>query len=460
MIRIELSGAAVVACRFAIAPLYEVNSLLGPLAGHVEAGTITPWVARMRDRYREASADPAVRALAFLRRRHAYMADFVAPPPAGPHETIASQLAVMRATPLALARAELDRNLAALPDPGPELAALYAAPDVVERLARGLERAWTALIEPEWPVLRSILEQDIVHRAGRLTAYGWAEALTGLSDRVRWRPDGTGGAIELAGFERFATRRTADAVLLVPTIFPGLGVQAEPDWPVTISYPARGVAALWERGDARTAGPDALGRLLGRTRAALLRALDGPATTTHLAAQLRLSLGGAGDHLAVLRDAGLVARDRQGRSVRYRRTALGDALLAPSGAPASAPVDGDDHRAGQRVGRDVEAHDGGRGFGVNAERLDVQGVHGEHVAVRVAGGRGGAAERLDPVVRTGLHADLGTGGPGAGRQLGDRGGDVEQRPVPEPAAGRRVGVEAGDREAPRALGEPRPGQLG
>ncbi|MWA06756.1 hypothetical protein F8568_041725 [Actinomadura sp. LD22] len=42
-------------------------------------------------------------------------------------------------------------------------------------------------------MLRSILEQDIVHRAGRLAAYGWAEALDGLSRQVRWR----GGAIEI-----------------------------------------------------------------------------------------------------------------------------------------------------------------------------------------------------------------------------------------------------------------------
>jgi DNA-binding transcriptional ArsR family regulator len=60
----------------------------------------------------------------------------------------------------------------------------------------------------------------------------------------------------------------------------------------------------------------------------LLTALDQPASTTQLARSLGLATGAAGDHLAILQAAGLLTKARSGRSVLYRRTPLGDALVA------------------------------------------------------------------------------------------------------------------------------------
>jgi DNA-binding transcriptional ArsR family regulator len=109
-------------------------------------------------------------------------------------------------------------------------------------------------------------------------------------------------------------------------VWPKVAVYTGPSWPHALIYPARGTAALFEPD--HVPSPSALADLVGRSRARLLSMLAEPASTTQLAATLRLAPGAVGDHLAVLRRAGLVNRARAGRSVLYRRTPLGDALTA------------------------------------------------------------------------------------------------------------------------------------
>jgi DNA-binding transcriptional ArsR family regulator len=72
--------------------------------------------------------------------------------------------------------------------------------------------------------------------------------------------------------------------------------------------------------------------VLGRTRATLLGQLDLPMTTTQLASLLSLSAPTLNAHLQSLQAAGLVSSRRDGRSVLYARTDLGERLLA--GSPA------------------------------------------------------------------------------------------------------------------------------
>jgi DNA-binding transcriptional ArsR family regulator len=119
-------------------------------------------------------------------------------------------------------------------------------------------------------------------------------------------------------------------LVLVPNGFGHGWIAVDPPDGYALVYPARGIAAPV---DSRTA--DGLDRLIGRERARILRALDQPASTTHLVSLLGSRLGSVGDHLAVLRDAGLVSRARTGRSVLYRRTPLGDALCPATIPPSS-----------------------------------------------------------------------------------------------------------------------------
>jgi DNA-binding transcriptional ArsR family regulator len=84
-----------------------------------------------------------------------------------------------------------------------------------------------------------------------------------------------------------------------------------------------GIAGVWA-----TDGQDddALEALIGQRRAQILRELNRPASTLHLAQRMQTSPGGISDHLKILRRAGLVTGRREGRQVIYTRTVKGDTL--------------------------------------------------------------------------------------------------------------------------------------
>ena len=77
-----------------------------------------------------------------------------------------------------------------------------------------------------------------------------------------------------------------------------------------------------------TAKPQALGALIGPTRAAVLQAIGtNPRTTEELARRAGISAASASEHSGVLRRSGLVESDRDRNRMRHRLTALGLALL-------------------------------------------------------------------------------------------------------------------------------------
>ena len=253
-------------------------------------------------------------------------ADFLAPVPASVHTTIGDLLDQVRSTPPGQVRREVAEALRRQPRADPRVERILTGDGAAGYVADVLAAAWQALLEPEWRTLRAILERDVVYRAGQLASKGWAAALDGLHADLAWRP-GPHRAHPLAGRRGRRAGRPRPAVhplgvrLARARAVPRPAVAAGPDLPGP-----RGVRAV---GAARPAGPGtALHRLLGSSRAAILLALEDPASTTQLAATLGQSLGGIGDHLAVLREAGLITRARSGRSVLYRRTPVGDALAA------------------------------------------------------------------------------------------------------------------------------------
>jgi DNA-binding transcriptional ArsR family regulator len=172
--------------------------------------------------------------------------------------------------------------------------------------------------------MRALLEGDVLRRAQAL-AFGGPEALfADLHRSVRYRD----GLVEIdKECVRAEVRPSGRGVLLVPSIFawPHLLAVIEPPWQPTLLYPPRGTAKLWIPSPEEPG--DALREALGRGRASVLKGLLVPRSTTEIARQTGTSTGTVSEHLSRLRKAGLAEPHRLGRSVFYRLSYEGEALL-------------------------------------------------------------------------------------------------------------------------------------
>ena len=115
------------------------------------------------------------------------------------------------------------------------------------------------------------------------------------------------------------------------------------------------------RGDADARAGVVFEALADATRRAVLRdvAARGPRTATELAAELPISRQAVAKHLAVLREAGLVAHERAGREARFTATL---APLAEAEGWLQATGAAWDDRL-ERLGRRARGRDGPIGGG-------------------------------------------------------------------------------------------------
>ncbi len=315
MLRLSFTARDVARTRFAISPLWEVVASVRALR-RLDVHTVhRPWAALVTPRL--AAVDWGLLAALVPDRR---IPGFVAPPPATPVPDLAVELAALRATPPEQVRA-------GLPD-DPALDAFRADPDAgLDRLCAQVHAYFDSAIAPYWPRIRALLEGDVLRRARLLAEGGAQRLLNDIDPAVSWADD------ELA----VAHRDTAASMtlrgrglLLVPSVFvwPRVFSLVADPWQPTLRYPPRGVATLWERGESRS--PSALGKVVGASKARILSELDVPTSTKELSALTGLTAAAVSQHLTAMRDAGLVAGHRVGRSVLYARTQAAEALLAAS----------------------------------------------------------------------------------------------------------------------------------
>jgi DNA-binding transcriptional ArsR family regulator len=312
----QVNADTLASSRFVVSPLAEVIASLQTLErGIARHPGERQWLDRHCPAYRDRqAADPLTALLVQVGLGRSWNADFLTPAPAPGEATFAQEVAHVRGTPPAAARADLAVSL------GAPLPPVLDRPDLPHRAASLLDWVWTETVRPYWARRRRILEADVVARTAQVSRGGWAAALDDMRPGMRWLGE---GRLQINAHD-YPPRDILGAQLLFVPVTPGYGWVAW-DMPhrYAVVYPCSGALAGAELAPV----PEALGPLLGPARAGILVLLDTPKSTTQLVALTGQGLGSVGRHLKVLLGARLVRRRRAGRSVLYYRTDVGDALV-------------------------------------------------------------------------------------------------------------------------------------
>ena len=327
MIRLRMSAADLEQMRFAYSPLAEVAESLYMLS----AGQIRPmhraWFAMTRDALRRVDLT-LLRAVVPARGS---VASFLLSGAADAATSIDQQLRLVADYPSEQLRQDLDVVWGGeqLPEPARQL--LADGPAGARRLADALGRYWTVAIEPHWRQIRAVLDADVAYRAARLATGGIAGLLADLHPDLELQEH----AIRIDNPRHSIDHDLRGAgLLLVPCVFAWPHIVIDQGSPgerhPSLTYGPRGIGTLWPNELPPAAEDDALGALLGRSRAAILVSVDLPRSTTDLARELGQSPPAVSAHLAVLRRNGLVTSWRNGRRVLYQRTPLATSIIAAS----------------------------------------------------------------------------------------------------------------------------------
>ncbi|MYS34295.1 MULTISPECIES: DUF5937 family protein [unclassified Streptomyces] len=313
MIRYRL-GAGAASVRWAMSPIHEVVSLAQLLTEPQRHAMFHPWLRRRHLHL----THPDLRALTVFMADGAYRPDFLDPSPMTSEPTFEEGMDALLAAPADQTYAEL---VDATRGRGADMGRLLDDPERARsEAADALRHLWKTVVEPEWVGMRQALRAELLDRAIQVNREGLRAVLPRLHPSAACEDD------------TVTVEKPVDidldcpeGLILVPSLFITDRVQCTTSdrWTPAIYYPASG-RYLW----AAPPTPRSLHRLLGATRARILTALTTPLQTTAVAGLVDVTAPTASEHLAILRDAGLVERSRAGRTAMYELTEAGRTLLA------------------------------------------------------------------------------------------------------------------------------------
>jgi DNA-binding transcriptional ArsR family regulator len=328
MIELEFTPEDYRRIRFAFSPIAETVTSLRALSLARRGGVHGPWLATVGQRLDGVDTE----LLTSLVRPTGYVPDFLSPTPQGRTASMESSLRQVAGADIDVVAGELAhlaQHRIAQQGPGRSVRAelmrdLLADPErAVTRIVTELSRYWHAAVEPHWPRIHALLQADLAHRLDELATGGVARLFRTLHPSVAMRGD----LLTIVKYYEGRAQLRRRGLLLVPCAFAWPDVLVSTADPLPkLTYSPRGIGKLWETAPDTTESP--LAAVIGRTRATILALLELPMSTTQLAAQLDLAAPTLSVHLKSLRAAGILSSQRDGRAVLYRRTPLGDQLVA------------------------------------------------------------------------------------------------------------------------------------
>lgn len=325
MLRIVFSGEDLARTRVASGPdpVWELILSLHQLQGRSRDAISSGWRREVTGKLRRERLVGEFRLLFALNPPRGYFPDFLTP--AASNAGFEAGLEAVRCTPTAMLHRDLSVLAAQNYLPAPAAALARGEPAVLHQLTTSMARYRQIAVDPYWTRMLAAVEADRRRRARAVLDGGVEGLLNSLRPQMRWRS----GVLEVLGYpfprELYLQGR---GLLLVPSFFcsPIPVALLDPELPPVLVYPVDRLGGV-PTGAGPEIGQDALGALLGRTRAAVLAEVGDGCSTGELARRLAISPAAASQHATVLRNSGLLSTQRERNTVLHTLTPLGRAIL-------------------------------------------------------------------------------------------------------------------------------------
>lgn len=329
-VEIDCGPEDLASVRFAFSPLWECVAGFRACSNPGSHPLLLPWISSARKTLERGGWEP-LRSMWSVQRD--ILPDFLSQPSLTARPRFHDEIGNLLRTPREVVRRDVE-----VACPGGVPRALRGALDeprkFLAEMAAVLERFWHRAIEPFWGTMRQKLEGEMLYRSHSLAFAGPDRLFRDLHKDVRYRENRL-TVLTRCSWKAGSRRR---GLWVMPSIlsWPDVYLTVRPPWRPMLTYPARGIAELWDQ--EKYLSSRGLVNLFGKTRVRVMLQLRSPQTTLGTARVLGLTTATVSEHITKLQRAGLVDRTRLGRSVFYTLNDLGGRLLAvfPS-APVEPP---------------------------------------------------------------------------------------------------------------------------